>query len=153
MKCEKCEKEATFHYQSVINGEKTEYHLCADCAKEQGLDNIFSFNTEPMFESLMSAPFGSVLSEFFRTPFGGMFGGRMLSPTLTMPRFALKEQESEASTEAVQEKTDNIPEDAGEAIRSRRELIALKHQLRNAVRAEDYEKAIELRDKIKDMEK
>jgi len=45
-----------------------------------------------------------------------------------------------------------IPQDMGAELRERRELIALKHQLKAAVRDEDYEKAIELRDRIKTME-
>ena len=46
----------------------------------------------------------------------------------------------------------NIPESAGEDFKSRRELIALKHQLKAAVRDEDFERAAELRDRIKWME-
>ena len=47
---------------------------------------------------------------------------------------------------------DKIPQDAGDEFKSRRELIALKHRLKAAVRDEDFEKAIELRDRIKAME-
>ncbi len=148
MKCQNCEKEANFHYKSVVNGETTEYHLCADCAREQGLDEVFSFNAEPMFASLMNAPFGSLMSNFFSMPFG-----RLAAPSMVMPLFRLAAPETDTSTETEAEKTDNIPKDAGDAIRAKRELISLKHQLHCAVRAEDYEKAIELRDKIKEMEK
>ena len=36
MKCDKCENEAMLHYESTVNGEKTEYHLCEDCARSEG---------------------------------------------------------------------------------------------------------------------
>ena len=33
MLCEICgENEATFHYSEVVNGNKTEHHLCSECA-------------------------------------------------------------------------------------------------------------------------
>ena len=52
--------------------------------------------------------------------------------------------------EAQEEK--NIPDDAGATFKAKRELVQLKQELQNAVKAEDYEKAIELRDKIRSME-
>ena len=45
-----------------------------------------------------------------------------------------------------------IPESAGEDLKSRRELIALQYRLKAAVRDENFEKAIELRDRIKALE-
>ena len=37
MKCERCGRnEATFYYQSNINGRVTQVHLCPDCAAELG---------------------------------------------------------------------------------------------------------------------
>ena len=33
MLCEICgENEATFHYSEVVNGNRTEHHLCSECA-------------------------------------------------------------------------------------------------------------------------
>lgn len=52
-----------------------------------------------------------------------------------------------------EETESRIPADAGEDIRRRRELGALREQLSAAVQAEDYEKAAELRDKLRAMEK
>ena len=46
----------------------------------------------------------------------------------------------------------NIPEDAGEEIRAKRELHSLKNQLEDAIKAENFEKAAELRDKIRGLE-
>ena len=37
MKCERCgQREATFYYQSNINGKVTQVHLCPECAAELG---------------------------------------------------------------------------------------------------------------------
>ena len=37
MICEEChEREASLHFTKIINGEKTEFHICEHCAKEKG---------------------------------------------------------------------------------------------------------------------
>lgn len=173
MKCDKCEKEAMLHYVSEVNGEKREYRLCADCAKAEGFGNMLSFRPRPMSDVFFSRPTG-FMEGFFANPFSmfsdGFFGGRMLAPSLVMPRVMIKvdgERAPEAAqvdaaqvdaaqtdtTQTAPEKTDNIPEDAGEEIRAKRELIQLRQEMKNAVEAEEFEKAAELRDKIRQLEK
>lgn len=37
MNCEECGKrQATLHLTKIVNGEKTEYHICEQCAQEKG---------------------------------------------------------------------------------------------------------------------
>ena len=143
MKCEKCDKEATFHYQSNINGEKTEAHLCEDCAKAEGLDKMFS---RPR----------AMMGSFFREPFGGLMSG-FFAPMLGAPAESAATEdrvaETEKTTETEQVRSDNIPEDAGDEIRRKRELLLLREQLWNAVKTEEFEKAAQLRDKIRELEK
>ena len=154
MKCEKCGKnEATFHYQSIINGEREEYHLCQDCAKEEGFADMMDFrqNAMAMCDNFLRQPMGRVLQSFWNEPFGvltdGMFGGGFW-PTLAAPQTEAKTK-SESVTD---EPAKDIPNDAGEAFRRKRELYALKHQMREAVHKEEFEKAAELRDKIHELE-
>ena len=156
MKCEKCGKnEATFHYQSIINGDREEYHLCEDCAKEEGFTDMMDFRQHAMatFDNMMRQPFGSLLQSFWNEPFGmlgeSMFG-KNFWPSLEAPKTAEKElPNNEAKAETVTpEPVKDIPNDAGETFRKKRELYALKHQMREAVRNEEFEKAAELRDKI-----
>ena len=157
MKCEKCENEAVLHYQSNINGEKAEYHLCADCAKAEGLGEMLQFRPNSMFDNFFREPFGSLMGSFFREPFAslsdGFFGRGLFAPTLTAPSVNISVGEPQKATETDQRKTDNIPEDAGEEFRAKRELHALKHQLHAAIHAEEFEKAAQLRDKIRQLEK
>lgn len=157
MKCEKCENEAVFHYQSNINGEKTAYHLCSDCAKAEGFGEMLKFRPNSMFDSLFKEPFGALMGSFFREPFGslsdGFFGRSLIAPTLNVPEVNISVGESEKMTELEPRKTDNIPKDAGAEFRAKRELLALKHQLRSAIHAEEFELAAELRDKIRKLEK
>ena len=154
MKCEKCnEKEATFYYSSNINGEKTERHLCADCAREEGFGSVMDrpmAGFGGMFDSLFEdffAPRRSLLSAFdmLDRPMRRMM-------TAALPQIHIVVGQPEAA-QPVSETEQKIPEDAGEEVKARREIDALKHQLQEAVAAENFEKAIELRDQLKALEK
>ena len=159
MKCEKCgNKEATFFYSANINGEKTERHLCAECARAEGYGGALDFDLRPtgMFDSVFEDFFGdffapqrALLSAF--DGFGGTFG-RMMAPRLTMPRVNIVVGGTSPAVVGEESET-KIPADAGEEVRQRRELDALRQQLDEAVKAEDFEKAISLRDQIREREK
>ena len=159
MKCEKCnEKEATFYYSCSINGEKTEKHLCADCAKAEGFGEMFDERPMAAFDAMFDgffddffAPRRSLLSAFdvFDMPLR-----RMMSPTLPRIHVVIGEPQTNADTPRQQSEAEaKIPEEAGAEVKSRREISMLKHQLREVVRTEDFERAIELRDKLKELEK
>ena len=37
MHCQECgKKPATLHFTKIVNGEKTEFHICESCAREKG---------------------------------------------------------------------------------------------------------------------
>lgn len=157
MKCQKCENEAVFHFQSNINGEKTAYHLCADCAQSEGFSEMLKFRPNSMFDNFFKEPFGALMGSFFREPFGTLTDGflrrSLIAPTITMPEVNISVSESEKATESERFKTDNIPKDAGTEFRAKRELHVLKNQLCAAIQTEEFEKAAELRDKIRGLEK
>ena len=45
MICQQCEtRPATLHFTKIINGEKTEMHVCEQCASENG--DTFSFSNQ-----------------------------------------------------------------------------------------------------------
>lgn len=155
MKCEKCnEREANFFYTATINGETTQKRLCSECAAEEGLDQVFASKRRSAFDSMFDS--------FFAEPFSLMdsfFGRRSLldafAPTMTLPRvlFApvqVRQTTAQETENAAPEK--DIPADAGEEVKAQRELNMLKSELEEAVKAENFEKAIELRDKIRKME-
>ena len=139
MKCEKCnEREANFFCTSNINGSVSRHALCSQCAAEAGLtgDNLFEDFFRSPFD--MRSPFG-LLDSFWNDGFFAPFG-----------RLATAERRAVPAAEPLEDK--DIPADAGAAFKTKRELVALRQQLKKAVAAEDYEKAIELRDKIRSME-
>ncbi len=57
MLCSNCGKnEANVHYTHVINGDKTEYNLCDECAKKLGIDDI---------DFSMPISFSNFIGDFF----------------------------------------------------------------------------------------
>jgi protein arginine kinase activator len=50
------------------------------------------------------------------------------------------------------EHTGKIPSDAGAEIKTKRQLVQLKEELKKAIENQEFEKAAELRDRIKDIE-
>ena len=152
MKCQHCgNREATYHYKSNVNGTITEAHLCSDCAAKLGEnENVFS-QMDRMFEDMMGGFFG-------RTPslMSAMAGWRPMSfamPAMVMPYFQIgtssgrtPEAQAEAGT---QEKSAEVDPE----LKKRREINMLREQMNQAVSEENFEKAAELRDKIKEIEK
>lgn len=150
MKCEKCNNEAVFHLQSNINGAKSEVHLCPDCANKEGYGRMMQ---APALTSFFGSPFGGLMSSFFRRPspfdaFASSFFGQGLPSPVPA-------SEADTAAGAVKNEKDrcaNIPENAGEALRKKRELCLLRNQLEEAVRTQEFEKAAQLRDQIRAME-
>ena len=161
MMCEKCNaREATFFYSSNINGEKTERHLCADCAREEGFGGAMDYSAGDMFGSgMLGDGFGGMLRDFFAPERSlmsafGSFGLPMrgiMTRRAAAPRADIVIGEPRRA-ETLEDSEMRIPRDAGADIRARRELAALRGQLEDAVKSEDFEKAAELRDKIAHIE-
>jgi len=153
MKCQKCgSNEVNFHYSTNVNGCVTETHLCSNCAAECGYDINKFFNREQSFD------IGSLLSGIFPVREG--FNGFM-PPAIPVIRSTAFIPIAVQSNNAVRGATDmcNCGCETGtvrrpntevdEEMKQRRELNA---QMRAAVEKEEFEKAAELRDKIKALE-
>jgi len=135
MKCEKCnENEATVFYRASVNGETTQQNLCAHCAGELGLDKAFVWPGTELLEEAFGGFFG-------RDPFESFFSGSLL------PRFG---RTALLSRPAVKSEPAAKPDPE---LAARREKNALRAQLEAAVKAEDFEQAILLRDKLRELDK
>ncbi len=158
MKCDKCGKNASFYFSSNVNGQRTERHLCADCARAEGFGNALDYD-----------PMGGMRNMFdsFFEDFGGFFGGgRSLMPsfdlfgspmrsmmTRSLPRVNIVVGSPEQAADTAQSAGGVIPDADAAEIRARREKAALRHQLDEAVKAEDFERAASLRDQLRALEK
>lgn len=170
MKCQKCGvNEATTHVKTITNGEYAEYDLCPSCAKKMGYTNFFA-DMENEFSNLLGSFFGNALparsqatrcencgSTYTEISKTGQVGcpecysifADELFPSITrlhgntthcgkIPHrleYMQTEEKSTAPKQSEAAQTD-----------------ALRAQLEQAVKEQNFEKAAELRDKIKELE-
>ncbi len=146
MKCQNCGKyEATCHYTSNINGKISEQHLCSECAAGAGWGETMFVDADRIFNNVFGG-FGS----FFGTPRYAIptwgLGFRM--PALLISRAAAEtEDRAEPTIPQAEKTTQPDPE-----MMKRREINALREQMRISSEAEDFEKAAEIRDKLRGLE-
>lgn len=179
MLCEKCKKnEATFYYHENVNGKEKTYKLCSDCAKEleksgeiESLDPDKYIGTFGSFFDDFANPFksmGKLLGGFFgdalpersnlsagkKCPSCGMTLGEFASTGMAgcPDCYTAFEAELEPTISRVQGKTEHI----GRAPAGMREKITLRHKIEEleseraeAVKAENYERAAQIRDELK----
>ena len=153
MKCENCGKnEVTFVYQSNVNGHVTEKHLCAECAEKLGYTQKLAAHSQRMMRGL----FGGNLFEDFFSPYPSLLGrmSHLLEDPFDdffadMPALGAPAERQEQPQKA---QDDLLEKEEQEAVSRTRQLNALRLELERAVREENFERAIELRDQIHSME-
>ncbi len=174
MLCEKCKKkEATVFYEETINGSSRSYSLCADCAGEMEKSGELTLH-KGFFGS---SPVGSLTDGLF----GGLFAipdttrtSRKLCPLCHASLESLKRSgrvgcpqcydtfadELRGSIRAIHGAVKHIgksPKKREEAqapeVETNTQLDNLKAELKAAISEENFEKAAELRDRIRAIEK
>ena len=173
MLCDECNNNhATVHLVSIVNGEKQERNLCADCARKLGTNSFSPFCWGDMFafaptpsrsQPKKCSSCGTTLDEFERT---GMLGcaqcyidlregilpviKRLQGRVQHVGRAPLGYEAAKLKEpEDVQQK-EQIKEEGAEGKAAR--ISALKEALKQAVDNEEFEKAAELRDSIRALE-
>ncbi len=162
MRCDDCGSPANIRYVEMVDGELRDLHLCDDCANTRGMALSLSPFAGPLVDMLMGLldemrvgeertedgrvcpECGLTRGEFRRT---GKLGcascyeafGSELKPLL---------RRVHGSTVH----TGTIPSKAPRDIETGRRARALQLELERAVRAEEYERAAELRDEIRRLE-
>ena len=154
MKCENCGKnEVTFVYQSNVNGQITEKHLCAECAERLGYTQRLAAQSQRMMRGL----FGGGLFDDFFTPVPSLLGrmNRLLENPFDdffsdMPALGAP---AEAAQEAAKPQDALLEQEEQSEISRQRKLNALRMEMQKAVGEENFERAAELRDQIHNLEK
>ncbi len=160
MQCEICKKcEATIHLTEIIEGVRTETHICENCAYQQGIsvkgqipiNELLSnlLNVQPADEDMegtaddkTACPHcGFTLEQFRKEPLLGCpydyeVFDKALAPII---------EKAHDGNSVHRGKT---PSKASDSERKQVELMNLRRRLEAAVRAEDYETAAKLRDSI-----
>ncbi len=162
MRCEHCnEREATTHIKKIINGNKTELHLCSECAAELGVAEEFSpenFFADTFFGNLLGAgiPAMNVLSGVERCEScGSSFNDivkngsvgcahcyEKLEPSIVKIHGKTKHVGKNVTYTVDESEKAETPEDKAEK---------LKEKLKQAIKEQRFEDAAELRDKIKEL--
>ena len=167
MKCQKCNKnEANTHITKVINGVKTEEYLCSACAGES--QELMNFKTSFDHE------FDNFFSGFFANPF---LGGTAPAKSIGSERrcsscgTTLDDVERHGrlgcsdcyrsfadfllnplkQIHGANRHTGKLPQRAGRGLRKASRIESLESDLNRAVMDQNFEKAAELRDKIKEL--
>lgn len=168
MLCQDCGKRpATLHFTKIINGEKTEFHICEACARERG-------------EMIPGAPNGfsihnllSGLLDFEPVSAGGLREhkpaysrcetcGMTYAQFSKIGRFGCSDcyryfgDRLEPLFRRVHGTTTHagkIPKRRGGQLKFKREIDQLKRQLQALVEREEFERAAQLRDRIRELEK
>jgi protein arginine kinase activator len=165
MYCDECkQKTATVHLTQMINGVKTETNLCEDCAAKKGAF-VLDLDNQLSIPNLLGSFFGN-----YNIPETKTMLQTRTCPSCGMSFINLSQTGKlgcsecytafESGIEPILRRihgnsrhTGKIPVRGGQTVYLQKQLQNLKAQLQKAVAEEQYEKAAEIRDKIKDIEK
>ncbi len=164
MLCQQCHKrDASVHFTQIINGNKAVMYLCSQCAEKKGQfaispqlnlgDFLWGFPGLGQSEGFAKVKkpgevccdvCGMSIEDFRKT---GKLGCAncykvfidSLNPILRRLHGSVQH-------------TGKVPKKAADCIKEMNELESLKVQLTEAIGKEEYEKAAELRDRIRDLE-
>lgn len=168
LKCQECQANpATLHFAKIINGKKTEMHLCEQCAKSKG----------DIFQGQNSFSIHNLLSGFlnFDTPIKSTGASNFAFSSLKCDKCGMSyEQFAEMGRfgcancyQVFDSKLDpllrrvhsgnishqgKIPKRGGSDIHHRKNLLELKAKLAEHVKREEFEKAAQIRDEIRSLE-
>lgn len=167
MQCQNCHlKPATLHFTKIINGEKTEMHLCEECAKNKGdfiygpktfsihnllsgflnFDNPVKTHTINPFVRLKCEKCGMTEEQFAKI---GRFGCAQCYETFDVKLDPLlKRVHSGNDTHS-----GKIPKRGASDLHIRKKIALLKETMQDYIEREEFEKAALIRDELRSLEK
>lgn len=167
MLCERCGKnQATVHYTEIINGQKKELNLCKSCASElqpQGFSFMPQLNFHNFLGGLMGHSFG--VGDFTKTSprvnkcevcglSESQFAQRgLLGCGNCYNTFGNTLESLVRRIHGTSYHNGKVPERTSDKIKLNRKIESLRAQLKQAVEAEEFERAAQLRDSIRELEK
>ena len=159
MKCENCGKnEVTFVYQSNINGQVTEKHLCSECAEKLGYTQKIAARNRSMMQNFFGGSLlGNGFFDDFFSPMPSLMGrsGWLLEDPFDdffaeMP--ALSAAPVQQQEEQQKQQNDLVGKEEQSRFAYMRQVNALKLEMKKAVHQENFERAAQLRDQIHQLE-
>lgn len=168
MMCHECNKrEATLHFTKIINGKKTETHLCDQCAREKGdynpVSNSFSIhqllsgllnvdkpiNNNPSLDINQENTCEKCGMNYHKFARIGRFGCAECYHTFQLKLDPVLKRVHSGNTIH----TGKIPKRIGVSIKTQKVINELKRKLQAHISKEEFEEAAKLRDEIRSLEK
>ncbi|WP_186576192.1 UvrB/UvrC motif-containing protein [Aquibacillus kalidii] len=171
MECQEChERPATLHFTKVVNGSKTEVHVCGQCAKEKGyvsydeeayslhdlLSGLFNFDSTSLTgqkntpshttKQLKCEKCGMTYQEFTQV---GKFGCSECYHTFSDKLDPIFRRVHSGNTTH----DGKIPKRIGTNIHQKHLVKELKNKLQQLITEENFEEAAKVRDEIRSVEK
>ena len=156
MICEKCQTaEATVFLTQIVEGEMRKIDLCEKCAREMGVNHATGFNLTDLLlkgAALTAQPAGQTKT----CPHCG-FGEQELRKTgrLGCPQcyevFADIVKEAVHDAQRANQHTGKVPHNFQRSQQTEAMRGNLEQELADAIKAENYEHAAELRDRLKSL--
>lgn len=159
MLCRNCGlRPATTHIKRVINGKVEEYHLCSQCAEKLNVSAFDPFNLSDLWGSFFGdrLPNEPSVNQKRCSKCGSSFADIARLGKLGCPEcYNEFYDELLPSLRKIHGKTHHVgkvPNCADDKTKAGYEINDLKKKLDDAVENEEFEKAAEIRDKIKSLE-
>lgn len=165
MLCDNCKKNiATTHIHTSVNGTVKDLHLCSYCAAEYGYLNnngIVDMLASMFGESLLLNPAasaikcpccGSTFEDIANTGKAGCSECYNVFKDEFYPSLYRIHGKSRHIGKRPDKNYINIDDNKAEVQNNENEIEKLKKELKNAIETENFERAAELRDKIKEAE-
>jgi len=166
MYCDDCKQRfATVHLTQMVNGKKTDIHLCTECAAKKGFllfDTSNKFTIPNFLGSFLGSDFNlqdmQSLPSTKTCPNCGMSFAdiRQTGKLGCSECYSAFDKELEPTLRRIHGNSKHvgkIPARGGERVLIKKQIKELKFRLQQLIAEENYEKAAELRDKIKELEK
>lgn len=165
MKCQKCDKPATFHITDLVDGAPKEVHLCEVCAKDflsplaEEADQVVPEMAGLLAQQLAIGQTAEELAELdqrvcpvcnisfleFRKQ------GRLGCPH-DYVHFAKELEPLLVNIHGETQHVGKTPRNGGGNAAQQTQLIRLRREMKEAIAKENYERASEIRDEIKEIE-
>ncbi len=161
MLCDICGKvQATVHLTEIIDGQMAELHLCEDCARKKSIQMEQQFGLADLLAGL--ADFGEKFGKTDEVRLkcsncGLTYEGFRKTGRLGCSQCYNSFRQYLASLlkkiHGSNRHFGKAPVKLSRTVRKKSELQELKNKLQRAIQLEDFEEAVILRDKIKELEK
>lgn len=168
MLCDLCNQNpATVHITKIVNGKKEEMNICEKCAKEKegfGIAGDIGFDTPFSFQNILSGFMGyggqaaqntrneELVCKNCGTSYSDFKKSGLLGCSECYTNFSNILMPVVKRVQGNIEHAGKLPKKAGREIIEKKKLNQLKSELQKAIQAEEYEKAAQIRDVIRELQ-